>query len=87
VKHCLACGHHGDSFNPIDTDHIKTRGSGGGDESWNSWKLCRSCHQCKHRVGLTAFANKWPRALKFLQDNGWEYCDYMKKWKRYPKNS
>jgi 5-methylcytosine-specific restriction endonuclease McrA len=43
---------------PNDAHHIKSRGSGGHDETHNLVALCRSCHQNLHRIGLNSFAEK-----------------------------
>jgi 5-methylcytosine-specific restriction endonuclease McrA len=37
---------------PSDAHHIKTRGSGGGDELENLIALCRACHTKVHMEGL-----------------------------------
>lgn len=44
---------------PNDTDHIRTVGSGGGDELSNLMPLCRKHHQEKHQTGIKTFASKY----------------------------
>lgn len=81
---CIVCGHAGDSFNPIEIDHIKTRGSGGSDESFNVWTLCRTHHVEKH-YSLNRFVLRWPKARAWLIKNGWEFDEFLQKWRRYKK--
>lgn len=52
-------------------DHIKTRGSGGTDDSWNLMPLCRRHHQERHRIGLGSFAFKHVQVRQYLIANGW----------------
>jgi 5-methylcytosine-specific restriction endonuclease McrA len=78
--HCVVCGHSGDEFNPLDVDHIKTRGSGGRDVDWNCWTQCRRHHIEKGQIGLIKFAERWPRAKEWLVKNGWEIDEYTGKW-------
>lgn len=48
-RSCENCGQKpGDPNNPVDPHHIKTRGSGGGDERQNLASLCRKCHTGAH---------------------------------------
>ncbi|MGZ3742748.1 MAG: HNH endonuclease signature motif containing protein [Pseudobdellovibrionaceae bacterium] len=37
---CIACGNPRD----VEAHHIKTKGSGGGDDPWNVIPLCSDCH-------------------------------------------
>ena len=39
--------------------HIRTRGSGGGDESENLLALCTTHHTEAHTMGIQSFANKY----------------------------
>lgn len=65
---CVVCG-----LDPIDIDHIKTRGAGGSDDWWNIWELCRLHHTQRHALGLPHFALKHhPRTTKALDDRGWK---------------
>ena len=63
---CVVCG-----ASPTDIDHIKTRGSGGEDEEFNRWSLCRTHHIEKHH-GWTGFLQKYPQAKTALEAKGWE---------------
>jgi len=66
---CLCCGYPG----PSDAHHIKSKGSGGGDDAWNVIPLCRGCHQEIHRVGFESFLDKYPHVLEHLEKLGWQY--------------
>lgn len=55
----------------IDIHHIKTRGSGGGDDPWNILPLCRKCHQLWHHIGWNKFLNEYPDVYKYMKDLGW----------------
>lgn len=67
---CLVC-----SQRPSDVHHIKTRGSGGGDEAWNLANLCRLCHSRLHHIGQITFATKEWRYMSHLEQNGWRIED------------
>lgn len=43
---CIICN------KPAELDHIRTRGSGGGDESTNLVSLCREHHTQRHAKGI-----------------------------------
>jgi 5-methylcytosine-specific restriction endonuclease McrA len=47
---CVVC-----SSKPCDPDHIKTKGSGGGDNLSNLNPLCRTCHIARHTLGIKTF--------------------------------
>jgi hypothetical protein len=78
-SHCVACGHSGNEFNPLDVDHIKTQGSGGHDAAYNCWTLCRT-HHIEKGLGLKKFSDRWPKAKEWLIKNGWEYDEFLMKW-------
>jgi 5-methylcytosine-specific restriction endonuclease McrA len=80
--YCDACGCSASSFNPLDVDHIKTRGSGGLNEAWNCWTLCRT-HHIEKGWSLEKFVNKWPRAKEWLLANRWEFEEFRNKWVHY----
>lgn len=48
---CCACGDQG----PSDAHHLKSRGSGGGDELENLVPVCRRCHSLAHSMGTKRF--------------------------------
>lgn len=64
---CLVCGREN-----ADTHHIKTRGSGGTDDSWNLMPLCRLHHAHVHRMGCISFMKTYEQVRRFLDANGWE---------------
>jgi len=72
---CMACG----KFPPNEAHHIKTRGSGGGDDYWNILPLCTSCHTGSknswHQSGAVSFLLKHNHILVYLQKLGWELID------------
>ena len=67
---------------PSDPEHIKTKGSGGGDELFNLVSLCRLDHIKVHKIGLIKLANENKSLKKELESKGWNYDDYFRKWKR-----
>lgn len=73
---CMACGRHG----MTEAHHVKTRGSGGGDEPWNLLPLCTEHHtmgaygQAWHR-GRNAFLNTFPHIRLHLEKLGWIVID------------
>lgn len=60
--------------------HLKTRGSGGGDEWFNLLPVCVKCHAKIHDYGYNKMIIKHPRLLKALIKRGW-YKDENEKWK------
>lgn len=63
---CLCCNNR-----TVDVHHIKTRGSGGGDDMWNLMPLCRMHHSEVHRLGLIKFSRKYINVGLYLDKNGW----------------
>lgn len=49
---CVICG-----ALPVDADHIKTRGAGGGDDQ--VWPLCRLHHTERHSMGIKTFQSRY----------------------------
>lgn len=47
--------------------HIKPRGAGGSDGSWNRLGVCRVHHQEIEAIGNHAFAEKYPEIKPFLE--------------------
>ncbi len=76
-KRCVVSGSRGP-----DLHHVKTKKSGGPDESWNLCPLSRKLHVEIHQIGLSTFANKYPKFKNWLIANGWEYVELLNKWKR-----
>lgn len=64
---CLACG----AQPPSDAHHIRSKGAGGGDDSWNVVPLCRWCHSAFHALGWKEFMEKRPGFWKRLEEVGW----------------
>lgn len=60
--------------------HIITRGAGGPDEAWNVMPLSREAHAEVHQIGLVKFAEKYPRVKRWLESNGWSFCQDRNKW-------
>jgi len=57
----------------IDKCHVRTRGAGGSDESWNIMYLCREHHTEQHKIGIVTFANKYPVVMYDLNQKGWVF--------------
>jgi 5-methylcytosine-specific restriction endonuclease McrA len=77
-KACIVCNRMG-----VDLHHVKTRGSGGGDESFNLMPLCRMHHQAVHAIGLNMFSRKFINVRDWLEDNDWVFDSYLMKWQHY----
>lgn len=75
---CQACGVHPAG----DAHHIKTRGAGGQDLQWNLMPLCRGHHRAVHDKGLTTLARDHMGVLTFLEQNGWTFDEFMRRWQR-----
>lgn len=74
---CLVCGQF-----PTDVDHIKTRGSGGSNDWFNVWPLCRNHHTEKHSLGLNEFIRRYQKLIPELEIRGWEFDTHRNKWFR-----
>lgn len=64
-KPCLACGRRSDAA------HIKSKGSGGNDETGNLVPLCRQHHSEQHQLGWVRFSRKYQRVAWALLEKGW----------------
>lgn len=73
---CAICNRRG-----CDPDHIKTKGSGGGDEWWNTWPLCRRHHTERHAKGLKYLYDRHESAQKELHARGWRFENQFGVWK------
>jgi 5-methylcytosine-specific restriction endonuclease McrA len=64
---CLVCG-------AMETDpaHVKSRGSGGPDVSWNLMALCRTHHTEQHKIGIKTFIAKYKSVENYLLKLGWD---------------
>lgn len=66
TRPCQAC-----LAKPSDPAHIRSRGAGGGDYHWNVMPLCRIHHIEQHKIGWTAFAEKYSGVLSWLVNHRW----------------
>jgi len=69
---CTVCNEIRDGF--VCLHHLKSRGSGGSDDSYNLLPLCHWCHVTVHNIGLVSFAKKHESVKSFLLRNNWELC-------------
>lgn len=77
---CVVCGL--DAPDMVCEHHLYTRKAypEHSEKSWNRVPLCLSCHVEIHKVGTTAMAKKNYSFKEWLDKNGWEFCDFRKKW-------
>lgn len=64
----------------VDLHHVKTRKSGGTDDSWNLMPLKHELHQECHQIGLGTFSRRYVQVHNWLIENGWEQCLITHKW-------
>lgn len=78
---CQACGHNGSLF-PLDPDHWITRGARPDllNDERNIITLCRKCHSNKGQIGRRSFIKRFPILINVLENNGFEYDEYMDDW-------
>lgn len=62
--------------------HIKTRGAGGTDDTFNMMPLTHPLHQECHQIGLSRFVEKYSRARLWLIKHGWSFDPVLLKWRR-----
>ncbi len=81
MRECLICG-----SQEVDTAHIQTRGSGGGDDPGNTMDLCRAHHTEQHKIGIVTFAEKYKTARDYMAGHDWIIVDLFgqKKLRRGP---
>jgi 5-methylcytosine-specific restriction endonuclease McrA len=72
---CVVCGKHG-----VDVHHVKSKKSGGDDVYSNLMPLCREHHQEVHKIGLSKFSDKYPRARNWLLHYFWEFSNIFMRW-------
>jgi len=78
---CIICGKN--TSKDTCWHHLKTRGSGGTDDSWNMVPVCFNHHTAYfHLKGLTFTANKFKKVHEFLINNGWIFDENRSKWYR-----
>lgn len=68
-----------------DWHHVKTRGSGGTEDEWNKMPLSRLKHSEVHHIGLTRFADKYPRVKEWLVTHGWSVDPVLLRWTHVKK--
>jgi 5-methylcytosine-specific restriction endonuclease McrA len=68
---CFLCGKYGE----LERHHIKTRGSGGGDEDWNIAMVHRICHIKIHSLSWGKILERDPSLAQKLQDKGWVFMN------------
>lgn len=78
---CIACG---TMMTQRTYHHIYTRKAYPEftHEPWNKISLCLKCHNEWHNKGTDFMANKYENVMKWLNFNGWEYVEFLKKWCR-----
>jgi hypothetical protein len=64
---CIFCG-----ARPTFIHHLKTRGSGGGDEWWNVINICMIHHREIHDKGFIHFWNSNHEFQTVMRARGWE---------------
>lgn len=69
-KGCVACGKR-----PSDPAHIRSKGAGGPDESWNLIALCRRHHSQQHQHGWLSLCRNWPSVGRYLFAQGWQLTE------------
>lgn len=67
---CAVCG----TEPPSDPSHIKTVKTGGPDEPFNVFPMCRGCHSVWHLYGARSFLASHAEFLTLLESFGW-YID------------
>lgn len=72
---CVACNRMGAEFH-----HVKTKKSGGNDETHNLMPLDRICHTKIHKIGTTKFAEENVFIRNWLLSHGWYFCEVRNKW-------
>lgn len=68
VRRCCVCGNPGYS----DPSHVRSRGAGGPDTTWNVVPMCRIHHSIWHARGVNHFLFHYPAFELTLQALGWE---------------
>lgn len=66
---CIVCG----TPAPSTVSHIKTRGSGGGDDWFNCVPKCVHCHILWGKIGAFMFCERYPHFRRYLSDLGWYF--------------
>lgn len=72
---CLVCA----APPPNTVSHIKTRGSGGGDDWFNCVPKCWRCHCKWESMSAWEFCEEHPHFKEYLKDLGWFWDGYRLK--------
>ena len=56
---------------PSERAHIKTVGSGSGNEWHEVMPLCRTHHQEQHTIGIVTFIRKYHKVWTYIDKAGW----------------
>lgn len=65
---CQCCGK---DFEKLDTHHIRSKGAGGKDETFNLIDVCRKCHTEIHSKGYFSMCSNNATLLIELNKRGW----------------
>lgn len=76
-KDCIICG------NKATPAHIKGRGAFGDDLADNMIPLCGGHHTEQGQCGFNTFVDRYPIVRVWLIQRGWEFDDFIKKWRKY----
>lgn len=76
-EQCILCA------NPATPAHIKGRGAFGDDVESNMAPLCGQHHTTQGLRGMNTFANENPKFKEWLINNGWQFDEFVKKWRQY----
>lgn len=74
-KTCLLCA------NPATPAHIKGHGAFGNQTSENLAPLCGIHHTEQGAIGMTTFSKKHLKFKSWLLANGWEFNEFLNKWR------
>ncbi len=77
TEECVICGL---SATPA---HIKGVGAGGDDVKQNMAPLCGKHHTEQGSTGMKSFANKYKSFKEWLLNNGWQFDEFIQKWRLY----
>lgn len=69
---CVVCG----KAPPSTVSHIKTRGSGGGDDWFNCVPKCFRCHRDWESRSALEFCDRHPHFKTYLEFLGWYFDGY-----------
>lgn len=79
---CVACGHYGENENCFHHLLTKRTYQEFQYEEWNLISVCQKCHNDFHQKGTVFMAEKYPSVLSWLKENGWFFCEFVRKYRR-----